>query len=104
MPAIIVTLEDLQDFKQDLLAEIRKMLSEKQPSVGPKKWLKTYELRKLLSVFQGTLQHLRTKGALPLTKIGGTYYYDLEDVEKMLMANKTNRDFSSRKNNPWRKI
>jgi len=80
------------------------MLSEKQPSVTAKRWLKTHEIRKLLAVSQGTLQHLRVKGTLPFTKIGGAYYYDLQDVEKMLTNNKSNRDFPSRKNNLWRKI
>lgn len=97
MPAAIMTLEDLQDFKQDLLSEIRKMLAEKHASVPAKKWLKTKELRRLLAVSQGTLQHLRLKGILPYTKIGGAYYYDMQDVEKMLTDNKSNRDYASRK-------
>lgn len=104
MAGTVVTLEDLQELKQDLLSEIRKLLLERQPSSAQKRWLKTHEIRKMLSLSQGTLQHLRLKGILPYTRIGGAYYYDIQDVEKMLSDNKSNRDFPSRKNNPWRKI
>lgn len=103
MAATVITPEDLQEFKQDLLTEIRKLLSERQGGL-PHKWLKSHEIRRLLSVSEGTLQHLRKKGTLPFTKIGGVIYYDIEDVEKMIKDNKSNRDFPSRKNNPWRKI
>lgn len=103
MAATVITPEDLQEFKQDLLSEMKKLLSERQ-GLPSHKWLKSHEIRRLLSVSQGTLQHLRQKGILPFTKIGGVIYYDIEDIEKMIKDNKNNRDFPNRKNNPWRKI
>ncbi|AYB32012.1 helix-turn-helix domain-containing protein [Chryseolinea soli] len=98
-----ITQEKLENFKRDLLREVRKMVSESQ-SPPTRKWLKTQEILKMLSISQGTLQHLRIKGILPFTKIGGVILYDRDEIEKVLRDNKSNRDFPSRKNNPWRKI
>ncbi|MCG6190842.1 helix-turn-helix domain-containing protein [Maribellus maritimus] len=86
MPTEIVTTDDLREFKTELLDEIKKILKEYngQPS---KKWLKSWEVRKLLNISPGTLQNLRINGTLPYTKIGGTMYYNCEDIQKMLREN-----------------
>ncbi len=83
MPAEIVTSDDLREFKIELFRELKRMLQEHhgQPS---KKWLKSYEIRKLLGISPGTLQNLRMNGTLPFTKIGGVLFYDYEDIRKML--------------------
>ena len=87
MAATIITPEDLQNFKQELLAEIQKLLSQRQ--TGPaRKWLKSNEVRRLLLVSPGTLQNLRVNGTLPFTKIGGVIFYDYDDIQKMLEENK----------------
>jgi hypothetical protein len=87
MPAQILTTDDLFTFKSELLEEIKKMLKENsgQPV---KKWLKSYEVRKILGISPGTLQNLRINGTLPYTKIGGVIYYEYNDIQKMLQANK----------------
>jgi hypothetical protein len=83
MPAEIVTTDDLREFKVELFRELKRMLQEHhgQPA---KKWLRSYEIRKLLGISPGTLQNLRVNGTLPFTKIGGVLFYDYEDVRKML--------------------
>ncbi len=103
MAANIITLEDLQDFKQELLTEFQKLLTQRQTTPA-RKWLKSHEIRKLLGVSPGTLQTLRVNGTLPFTKIGGIIFYEYDDIQKMIEENKNNRDFPSRKNNPWRKV
>jgi hypothetical protein len=88
MPAQILTTEDLYVFKNDLIDEFKKLL--RQNGIQPvKKWLKSPEVRKLLSISPGTLQNMRINGTLPFTKIGGVIYYDYEDIQKMLQSNKT---------------
>ena len=79
----LLTLEDLNDFKKQLLFEIRTLLKEHggQPT---KKWLKSREVRKLLNISPGTLQNLRLKGTLPFTRVGGVIYHDAEDIQRML--------------------
>ncbi len=79
----VLTTNDLQEFKVELLEEIRNIMTE-QKSVTSKKWLKSIEVRKLLNISPGTLQTLRINGTLPFTKIGGTNYYNYTDIEKLL--------------------
>ncbi len=87
MPAQIVTTEDLRDLKIELLEDFKRLLKE-HGGQSSKKWLKSYEVRKLLNISPGTLQNLRLNGTLPYTKIGGVLYYDSEDIQKTLMDNK----------------
>ena len=86
----IITLEDLQTFRLELLEEIRKMIA---PSKEPKKeWLRSPEVREILGISHGTLQTLRNTGALPYRKIGGLMYYRYDDIGRLLNGNsKPNR-------------
>jgi len=86
MPAQIITTDDLREFKIELLEEIKRLF-ENKGEIKVKKWLKSSEVRNMLNVSSGTLQTLRANGTLPYTKIGGTFYYDLEDIEKLLSKN-----------------
>ncbi|MEA4849899.1 MAG: helix-turn-helix domain-containing protein [Paludibacter sp.] len=86
MPAQIITTDDLREFKIELLDEIRVLISEqKNPTI--KKWMKSVEVRKLLNISPGTLQTLRINGTLPYTKIGGTNYYNVSDIDTLLSQN-----------------
>ena len=44
----------------------------------------------LLQVSPGTLQNLRIYGTLPYTKVGGIIYYDAEEIQKVMEANRVN--------------
>ena len=81
----LLSKEDLKIFKTELLNEIKEMI---KPGTGQsKKWLKSAEVRKMLSISPGTLQNLRINGTLRYTKIGGMMYYKLEDITKILEGN-----------------
>ncbi|WP_018343989.1 helix-turn-helix domain-containing protein [Cytophaga aurantiaca] len=86
MAVEIITKEDLKNFKTELLNELKELFSITSNQQKP--WLKSQEVRKLLAISPGTLQHLRIIGTLPYTKIGGTLYYKHEDVIQMLEKNK----------------
>ena len=86
MAVEIITKEDLQHFKKELVAEIKEALKA-QPNQG-KKYLQSPDVRKLLGISPGTLQHLRVTGQLPFTKIGGKIFYEMEDIEGMMEGNK----------------
>lgn len=92
MPAEIVTTDDLREFKLDLIKEIKQLFAAHhgQPT---KKWLKSYEVRKLLGISPGTLQNMRINGTLPFTKIGGVIFYDSEDIQKMMAENQIHNKF-----------
>ena len=92
MATEIITVEDLQVFKSELISDIKDLLKELKGQPN-KKWLKSYEVRKLLNISPGTLQNLRINGTLPYTKIGGVMYYDYADIQNMLQTNKQQNTF-----------
>ncbi len=82
----LITKEDLKEFKSELFQEIKQLM---QPGQGQsKKWLKSNEVRKMLSISINTLQTLRSNGTLRHTKIGGILYYKLDDIHKTLEGNR----------------
>lgn len=78
----LVTKEDLQIFKHELLQELTMIISK--GAVPVKKWLRSSEVRKILSISPGTLQNLRINGSLKYSKVGGILYYDASDISEML--------------------
>lgn len=96
MPATIITPEDLQQFKQGLLADFQRLLSQRQ-TIPARRWLKSHDVMRILLVSHGTLQNLRVNGILPFSKVGGIIFYDYEDIEKMIERHKRNRQLTSRR-------
>lgn len=82
----VLTKDDLNQFKTELFAEISQLLAATPQN--KQKWLKSKEVLELLTISPGTLQNLRINGTLTFTKIGGTIYYDHEDINKLLERNK----------------
>jgi predicted DNA-binding transcriptional regulator AlpA len=76
----VLTAEDLEKFRQQLLIDIKNLLGEKYP----KKWLKTNEVMELLGMSEVTLQTLRNRGQIPFKKLGGTCYYNAEELDEFL--------------------
>jgi hypothetical protein len=94
MPATIITSDDLREFKMELLDDIKNLLS-KQVSGKLKKYLKSSEVMDLLQVSPGTLQTLRINGTLPYTKVGGIIYYDAEEIQNVMIANRVHHTIKS---------
>lgn len=90
MGANIVTVEDLENFRQKLLGDLQNFVSSK--NAASKKWMKSKEVRALLGISSGTLQTLRNNKTLPFTKIGGVMFYDAEDINRMIQKRKQNLD------------
>ncbi|MHA7831822.1 helix-turn-helix domain-containing protein [Flagellimonas sediminis] len=91
MGATIITTEDLQEFKKELLEDIQKLLKERHDTIS-RKWIKSGEVRELLGIAPGTLQNLRLNGTLTYSKIGGLLYYDHVQIMELLDENTVNRD------------
>jgi len=87
MPTAIITTDDLQEFKMELLDDIKNLLA-KQTSENIKKYLKSSEVMDFLQVSPGTLQNLRINGTLPYTKVGGIIYYDAAEIQNVMDANR----------------
>lgn len=92
----LVTSVDLEEFGARLLISLKNTMKEFSGEIG-KKWLKSYEVKKLLGVSSGTLQNLRINGTLPFVKIGGVILYDQEDIQKMLSEHKHDPKFTDRR-------
>lgn len=80
MPIEILTKEDLQLFRMQLLEDIKVLLSDK---TSTKKWLRSSEVRKILQISSGTLQNLRINNTLHPVKISGTWYYSISEIDKL---------------------
>ncbi len=90
MQVNILTKEDLNQFKTELIREIKQLLSSCNNTVSSKsRWLRSAEVRKLMSISPGTLQNLRINGVLPYRKVGGIMFYAMEDIQKMMEGGKS---------------
>ena len=79
----LITIEDLETLKVNLLDDIRKLLRE-EPQQSEKKYLRSSEVRKMLGISSGTLQSLRVNRTLPYTRLGSLVFYNKEDIVKLL--------------------
>ncbi|MDX2415799.1 MAG: helix-turn-helix domain-containing protein [Bacteroidales bacterium] len=78
------TVAELYELEERLYNRISSLIK----STKPKVWVRTPELKKILGITDSTAQNLRNTGALPCSKIRGTYYYKYEDVMELLERNK----------------
>lgn len=85
----MITREDLQNLKNEIIAELKSILSQDKPSDST--WLRSAQVRKMLSISPGTLQNLRIQGHLRFTKIGGCFFYNQRDIAAMLNPNGSKR-------------
>lgn len=84
MAVEIVTKEDLQVLRLQLISDIRQLISGLPKPIEQNTWLKSEEVIKLLRISASTLQTLRINGTLKYTKIGGLYYYDYQHIQNLL--------------------
>jgi hypothetical protein len=80
----LITKDDLEKFKQELFAELRRPSYKLNKKEEQKEWLKSFEVRKMLNIAPGTLAKLRSIGTLPFTKVGGLMFYKHEDILKLM--------------------
>jgi hypothetical protein len=78
----IITKDDLEIFKQDLIREITSLIKPQSSDV--KQWLRSIEVRSLLKISPATLQNFRVNGTLSFTKVGGIFFYKYDDILKVL--------------------
>ncbi len=84
----LITIDDLLQFKKQLLVELVAELKT-VINIIPKKWLKSHEVRRLLKISPGTLQTLKSSGVIPYSKIGGVHFFDYEEILKLLEKGKS---------------
>ena len=79
----VITREDLQQFRTQLINDLKELLIPKEAKLV-KPWLRNSEVKKLLNISANTIQRLRIAGKLPSSKVGGIHYYRYEDIEKLM--------------------
>ena len=94
MEISIVTQQDLQELKRELLSSIYQLkedLLQQQPAQETEvKLLKSHQVQRMLSISPGTLQNLRVNGTIPYSKVGGVIFYDKKDILNIIEENKRN--------------
>lgn len=76
----IVTKEDLEMFRIQLLDDLKRIFPQTAVSDYKNDWIKSAEARKLLNASPGTLQNLRNSGKLHPVKIAGSWYYSRSEI------------------------
>lgn len=84
MTVDVVTREDLQAFRIQLLNDLKQLFPAASEFKREKQWLKNKEVMKLMNVSANTIQRLRIAGKVKSSKIGGIHYYRYEDIQKLL--------------------
>lgn len=70
--------EKLEKYSQKILDAL------KGANFSQRKWLKAAELKKLLPLSDYRITDMRNGGLLDYQKIGGTYYYTVESIQKLI--------------------
>ncbi len=83
MSVEIITKEDLESFRLQLLNDFKGLLNT-APVQQTKNWLRASEVRKMLMISPGTLQNLRISGKLKSSKVGSIHFYRYSDIEILL--------------------
>jgi hypothetical protein len=83
----IVTREDLEQLRLQLLRDFKTILNEavlSKDTAPEKQWLRSREVRQLLHISPNTLLQWRIAGKLPYTKMGGIHYYSTTAIHQLL--------------------
>lgn len=93
-----ITKKDLEDLRHQLFEDLSLLLSsisqskeesETQPKSQKKEqaeWLRSKDVKKMLSISDAGLQNLRIRGLVHPVKISGLYYYKSEEVKSLFKS------------------
>lgn len=93
MATNIVTTEDLEQLKNEMLQKIETLL-ENLP-LRSEKYLRSADVIKLLKVSPSKLYAWRQNGIIPFSKIEGIIYYKESDIDKLMESNLENHNLPS---------
>ena len=81
----VITKEDLQAFRMQLLEDMKSLLKQgRETSLENIEGYKTANVRKILGCSVNKLVSLRVARKIRTKKIGGTVYYNKEDVKRLV--------------------
>ena len=82
MPLELLTLKDLQEFKVQLFEELGKILAAYEASQNGN-LLKSKDVCRKLMMSPGKLQTMRKNKTISYRKIGGTIYYENQEIRRL---------------------
>jgi hypothetical protein len=88
-----ITKEDLNQFKHDLLSELKNLLQHKPAT--KQKWLKTYQVCELLGICRNKLHQMRRNGTINGTKIGSLIFYSEDDITQLMNSKSYKNHYKS---------
>lgn len=83
MDAIIITKQDLDQFKNEIIQEIISTMNTPRPDLT-EPWLRSRDVCKILRISPSTLQNLRNNGKIPFHKLNGLILYKKSDIDSLL--------------------
>ena len=82
MDAVIITKQDLDEFKNEIFLVITKIVRNTNQE-NNEVWLRTRDVCKVLKISPSTLQNLRNSGKTPFRKLNGLILYRKSDIESL---------------------
>lgn len=86
----IVTKKDLADAEERILYAVSELLRKNRSDENQhskEEYLRTRDVRKLLSVSENKLKDMRLKREIPFIRLGSTFYYPASKVTEVLDKN-----------------
>lgn len=79
-----ITKENLETLRFQLFADLKKLLEQPVKTKSEEKeWLRSKDVKKMLSISDAALQNLRIRGVVHPVKISGLYYYKSEELKSL---------------------
>jgi hypothetical protein len=78
---IVLTKEDLDRFKQELIAEVNEIFEK---NIKKSNWLRSKDVREMLGISDATLQTMRINKAFPAYKLDNSWFYKYEEIIEAL--------------------
>ena len=79
----LITQEDFDSFKNEVLSEIRELKSNQ-----PTRILKSNDVKEMLGISHGKLQSLRNASLIPFSKVDGIIFYKWDEIIAWIDKNK----------------
>lgn len=83
---VILTKEELDQFKMELLSEIKQLL---EPQTKRVQYLRSADVRKMLNISDSTLQTMRINRTIPAYKLDTSWFYKYEEIVEAIEKGKT---------------
>lgn len=82
---IVITKEDFDQFKEELLNEVKALF---ETNIEKKKWIRSKDVREMLGISDGTLQTFRINKTIPAYKLDATWFYKREEIIEVMEKNR----------------